>query len=220
MSLAPRRAVLFDFDGTLVDSDPAHLIAFNEVLKPLGQQLSEEDYVRTVAGRANSAIFQSLFPGMTLEVAERFGREKEDTYLRRADATATMAGAVELLDHLQELGLRIALVTNAPSHVVTDIVPLLGLASYFETVVTIDDVTRPKPDAEPYRLALTRLAIAPDDAVVVEDSPTGLRAGEAAGIDVLYLGNHADFTQYRGRAGSRLIAGLGEIRHLLPAPAP
>lgn len=191
MTDLPLNAVLFDFDGTLVDSDPAHLVAFNEVLAPRGRSLTAQQYATTVVGRANVTIFGALFPDAPLAELEWLGEEKERAYLRRADLVALHDGAIEVLSGLKAQGLRLALVTNAPRVVIDDVAVRLGLLDCFDATITIDDVTHGKPHPEPYLQALARLGVSADQAVVVEDSAPGRHAAQAAGMDVLLLGGSA-----------------------------
>lgn len=181
------QAALFDFDGTLVNSDPAHLAAFNEILVPFERQMSQAQYDRDVLGRTNLEIFSHLFPGIDAEAAITLGDAKEAAYLRRSDLVRAHSGAEVVLARLKAEGIRLALVTNAPRHVVMDLAPRLGLLPYFDIVITADDVTFGKPHPEPYQLALSQLGVAAEDAIVIEDSETGRRAAESAGIRVLLL---------------------------------
>lgn len=207
----PLKAILFDFDGTLVDSDPAHLVAFNEVLAPYGCSLTAQQYATTVVGRANVTIFGNLFPDAPLAELEWLGEEKERAYLRRADLVALHDGAIEVLTELRAQGLQLALVTNAPRMVIDDVAVRLGLLEYFDATITIDDVTHGKPHPEPYLQALAQLGVSANQAIVVEDSAPGLRAAQAAGMDVLLLGGSASLDANEHRTSVYSIDSLRRI---------
>ena len=181
------RAALFDFDGTLVNSDPAHLAAFNELLAPYGRQMSQHQYDSEVIGRSNAEIFTRLFPGADATEVIALGEAKEAAYLRRVDLVAARAEAETVLQRLKENDIGIALVTNAPRDVVLDLTARFGLLPYFDVTVTVDDVERGKPYPDPYLQALDKLGLQAGQAIAVEDSDPGRRSAEAAGLPVLLL---------------------------------
>lgn len=199
------RAALFDFDGTLVDSDPAHLAAFNELLAPHGRQMSQLQYDREVAGRSNGEIMSKLFPEADAATVIALGEAKEAAYLRRPDLVATRDGATAVLRQLKDKGIRIALVTNAPRQVITDLIARFGLLPYFDATVTVDDVTNGKPHPEPYLQALSKLGLDATQAVAIEDSETGRRSADAAGLPVLLLKPESAIHVAEEREASSLV---------------
>jgi HAD superfamily hydrolase (TIGR01509 family) len=176
------KALIFDMDGTLVHSDPVHLQAFVEVLKPEGVTINEEIYRSTIIGRTNEAIFASLLPHLPVEKHEAYADEKEATFRRMASDLKPLEGLLELLDWAEARGIRIALVTNAPRLNADHMLEALGLAGRFEVEITIEAVERGKPDPLPYLTALERLGLKAEEAVAFEDSPSGMRAAKAAGL--------------------------------------
>ena len=202
-------AVLFDFDGTLVSSDNAHLSAFNEALSPFQRQLSVADY-EACAGRSNSAIFQDLLHDLSAEEIAALGAAKEAIYLRRLDVITEQPGVTPLLTQLAAARKDLAVVTNAPRAVVTEILQRLRLDAFFKVIVCIDDVANGKPDPEPYRTALQRLAVGPARAIAVEDTLTGRRSAEAAGLRVVMFGKR-DVTSALDPPAFRAIAHMPEL---------
>jgi beta-phosphoglucomutase len=176
------KALIFDMDGTLVHSDPVHLEAFAEVLKPEGVAIDEEIYRSTIIGRTNEAIFASLLPHLPVEKHEAYADEKEATFRRMASNLKPLEGLLDLLDWTERRGVRIALVTNAPRLNADHMLDVLGLAERFPVQITIEQVERGKPDPLPYLTALERLGIKAEEAVAFEDSPSGMRAAKAAGL--------------------------------------
>jgi beta-phosphoglucomutase len=175
-------ALIFDMDGTLVHSDPVHLEAFAEVLKPEGVAIDEEIYRSTIIGRTNEAIFASLLPHLPVEKHEAYADEKEATFRRMASNLKPLEGLLDLLDWAERRDVRIALVTNAPRLNADHMLDVLGLAERFPVQITIEQVERGKPDPLPYLTALERLGIKAEEAVAFEDSPSGMRAAKAAGL--------------------------------------
>ena len=176
------KALIFDMDGTLVHSDPVHLEAFAEVLKPEGVAIDEEIYRSTIIGRTNEAIFASLLPHLPVERHEAYADEKEATFRRMASNLKPLEGLLDLLDWAEGRGVKIALVTNAPRLNADHMLDVLGLAERFPVQITIEQVERGKPDPLPYLTALERLGIRAEEAVAFEDSPSGMRAAKAAGL--------------------------------------
>jgi beta-phosphoglucomutase len=176
------KALIFDMDGTLVHSDPVHLEAFAEVLKPEGVAIDEEIYRSTIIGRTNEAIFASLLPHLPVEKHEAYADEKEATFRRMASNLKPLEGLLDLLDWAERRDVRIALVTNAPRLNADHMLDVLGLAERFPVQITIEQVERGKPDPLPYLTALERLGIKAEEAVAFEDSPSGMRAAKAAGL--------------------------------------
>jgi beta-phosphoglucomutase len=176
------KALIFDMDGTLVHSDPVHLEAFAEVLRPEGVAINEEIYRSTIIGRTNEAIFASLLPHLPVEKHEAYADEKEATFRRMASDLKPLEGLLDLLEWAEARGIEIALVTNAPRLNADHMLEALGLAGRFKVEITIEQVERGKPDPLPYLTALERLGIKAEEAIAFEDSPSGMRAAKAAGL--------------------------------------
>lgn len=176
----PRRpaAVIFDLDGTLLDSERMLLDAHASTAARLGVHL-DEARLRSLVGQsrpANDARLRDWLGPVPLEVY-------------RAELAATVAdrvaglkpGVLELLDHLDAVGLPCALATSSGALWVERHLDAHGLRGRFRATVTREDVTRPKPAPEPYLLAAARLGQDPRDTLAIEDSPAGLRAAYDAG---------------------------------------
>ncbi len=176
------KALIFDLDGTLADTDPLHLQVFAELLAPHGYVVDETFFRTRISGGRNQQIFKNLFPGLSDEEADRQSEAKEAMFRDRVRGLRPIAGLLPLLDWAEAKDLRIALVTNAPKSNVDFMVPALGLAGRFDPIVTAADAPIGKPDPAPYRLALARLGIEPSNAIVFEDSTTGIRSSSGAGI--------------------------------------
>jgi beta-phosphoglucomutase len=176
------KALIFDMDGTLVHSDPVHLRAFGEVLEPYGVTVDEDLYQRSILGQTNERIFASLLPNEAVTRHEELADVKEATFRRLARNLRPLTGLVDLLDWAKERELAVALVTNAPKLNADHMLDAIGLADRFTVRITIEDVARGKPDPLPYLTALEQLNVNPDEAIVFEDSPSGMKAAKAAGI--------------------------------------
>lgn len=176
------KALLFDLDGTLAETDSLHLPTWAAVLKPHGIEVDEELYRERISGRSNARIAKDLVPGLTAEEIQAIADAKEEDFRERAVDLEPLPGLVDFIESAREWGLKIALVTNAPKANVLAILAALGLDDDFDLVVVADEVGAGKPDPAPYRAAVERLGIAPGDALAFEDSPSGIASAVGASV--------------------------------------
>ncbi|MBI3507998.1 MAG: HAD family phosphatase [Proteobacteria bacterium] len=190
-SLPRLRALLFDIDGTLTDTEAVHFESWTRVLKPLGISVALDHYMANFVGLTSDAIVARNFAGIDPAIARALPDRKEGLFRTLLDSLVPTPGLGELLDRAREQGTRLAAVTNAPRANAELILGKLGLGTIFETLVIGDELTRGKPDPLPYLTALGRLGVAADEARVYEDSAAGVKAGVAAGIRTVGVDVHA-----------------------------
>lgn len=182
-------AVLWDFDGTLVDTEPFWFAAEGDLVRAHGGTWSLEQAEDLVGSNLPGTARALRAAGVDLtedQVLEHLTR----TVASRLDHEVPwVPGARELLARLREHQVRCALVTASYEVIVRPVVDALP-ADTFETVVTGEQVEQGKPAPEPYLLAARRLGVAPSDCVAVEDSDNGARSAETAGARVLVVENH------------------------------
>jgi HAD superfamily hydrolase (TIGR01509 family) len=177
-------ALLFDLDGTLVDSDHLHHAAFQAILGERGRGLTVADYKAHIMGQPNSAILERFFPGEDIAVLER----KEALFRESLAASVEpVPGIHALLDWAEANGAGCAVVTNAPRDNAVAMLAAAALAHRLPTVVIGDECARPKPDPAPYRAGMAALGATPSRAIAFEDSRSGLRAARASGAHVFGL---------------------------------
>jgi len=201
LSLPRPEAVLFDFDGILVDSEPMHHRAFTEVLDPLGMGFTWGEYVETYMGFDDRDAFREAFraKGIDLDDANlaKLVAAKSEAFLRGLrDGVTAYPGAVPLVESLRAAGLPLALCSGALRSDIDPVLAQLGVARCFDVIVSADDVRRSKPDPESYALAFARLSeryvtmlTVPGKSVAVEDTPAGIRSAKGAGLRVLAVTN-------------------------------
>lgn len=182
-------AILFDFDGVLLDSEPIHFACWQEVLVPLGIDLKWETYRDHCIGVADCDMAEFLASRSAQVVsAERIWAEyprKNLKYLERVAQQPPFPDATRRLVPELSRSYKLAVVSSSGRR---DVEPLLvagGLRPHFDAVVCGEDVARHKPDPEPYLLAARQLGIT--TALVVEDSGPGVASAQAAGFDVLRI---------------------------------
>jgi len=176
------RALLFDLDGTLADTDSLHLPTWVDVLEPYGVRVDEEFYRESLSGRNTSEIVRDLLPELSDEENRSVGDAKEARFRERATELEPLPSLVDFVEHGRERGMRVALVTNAPEENVEALMLALGLRNLFDTVVLADEVEAVKPDPAPYTAALKKLGVPAEEALAFEDSISGISSSVAAGI--------------------------------------
>lgn len=201
LSLQNHEAVIFDFDGILVDTEPMHHRAFNEVLDPLGMGFSWKEYVGTYMGFDDRDAFREAFRAKGIDLDEanlaRLVAAKSGAFLRGLHGGVTSyPGAVSLIESLRAANHPLALCSGALRSDIDPILAKLGIARCFDVVVSADDVRRSKPDPESYALAFGKLSeryaasiTNPGRSVAIEDTPAGIRSAKGAGLRVLAVTN-------------------------------
>jgi HAD superfamily hydrolase (TIGR01509 family) len=175
--------LLFDLDGTLVETDPTHLAAFNDVLTANGQPPVDQHYYNThIIGFQNASIFARLFPALGEDEHRRLADEKEALFRSRAGDLHPARGLVALLDWADAHGVPAAVVTNAPRANATLMLDVLGVTGRFRAVVIGDEMDYPKPHPLPYLTGVRQLGVEAGRSVAFEDSRSGIRAAVAAGL--------------------------------------
>lgn len=176
------RALLFDLDGTLAETDPLHLLAWNEIFKPYGVEMDEKLYQQRIVGRTTADIIRDFLPDISPEEGEALGDAKERGFRELAPKLEPLPGLTEFVREARGRGLSLGLVTNAPEENVQTVLQALLLEKTFDLVVLASDVGAGKPDPTLYRKAIKSLGIEPEEALAFEDSPTGISSATAAGI--------------------------------------
>ncbi len=178
-------ALLFDLDGTMIDSDPIHASVFAEIFAERGREIDGEFYTDRIQGRLNADIFTEFFPD---EDPGALADEKEARFRDRlGDNAEPVAGLVALIDRARGHGMAIGIVTNAPRRNAETMLAAMGIAHRFDTLVVCEDLPRGKPDPLPYRTGLDRLGTDPARALAFEDSRSGIASAAAAGIATIGL---------------------------------
>ncbi|BAY76682.1 HAD family hydrolase [Nostoc linckia NIES-25] len=175
-------AILFDLDGTIVNSDPIHYRAWKEMLLTFSIEIDEKFYKSKISGRLNPEIVRDILPQLSLTEGEKFADEKEALFRKLASDVQPLSGFSELLAWTQTHQLKRALVTNAPRLNAEYMLEVLGIKEAFHTIVLADDCIAGKPDPAPYQVALNNLGIHAEEAIALEDSPSGIRAAVGANI--------------------------------------
>jgi beta-phosphoglucomutase len=191
-------AVIFDFDGIIVDSEPMHFRAFNEVLNPLDIEITWEDYCEIYIGFDDRDAFKTAFKQNTKKASahdlKHLIEQKAEVfqkYIKNGEAQP-LPGAVELIKSIP-VRLPVALCSGALREDIDPIIKNLGIADAFTVIVTAEDTPKSKPDPAPYKLTIEKLGIEdPATASAIEDTPAGIISAKGAGLKVLAVTNSYD----------------------------
>jgi pyrophosphatase PpaX len=174
------RAVLFDLDGTLIDSVPLIVASMQHAFAGRADAPSVKAWVALIGTPLDAMIRR--WGGDEADVALLKERYKEHQWAHHDAMVRAFPGIPEVLDALTARGVRMAVVTSKLEPSARRSLEFLGLANHFEAVVGLESTARHKPDPEPVRYALGVLSASPEEAAFVGDSPHDMAAGNAAGV--------------------------------------
>jgi len=207
------RALLFDFDGTLVDTEPLQWVAYRRALLPFGVPMGLEEYRRHFIRVAGGSEWVCRRYALPIGPEELRARKATEYAALVPAAVRPRAGATALLRQLAGRR-RLAVVTNSVRAEVDAIVDHLGWTGVFDAVVAREDYARPKPSPDAYATAAARLECGANECLVVEDTERGVRAGLAAGMLVVAVPSH--LTADNDFSGCvRRLDSLAEIDEML-----
>lgn len=187
------RAVLWDLDGTLVDSSAYHWHAWEGVMSEEGVHITELDFKATFGQRNDTILEAWLGPDADPEQVQRVGEAKEARYraLLAEGGIAPLAGAADWVAALHAAGWRQAIASSAPKLNVETVCGALAFTDLIEAVVGAEDVRTGKPDPEVFLTAAARLDVSPELCIVVEDAEAGVEAARRAGMRSIGVGSGA-----------------------------
>jgi len=179
-----QRAVLWDLDGTLVDSGDYHWRAWKSTLEREGVPLTYERFLARFGQRNDRILRDWLGDTARMERIQRIGDAKEEEYRRlaREEGLEPLPGAAGCVRRLHEAGWKQAVASSAPRANVDVMLRALNLDAAFEATVAAEDVTKGKPDPDVFLAAAFRLHVQPSHCIVVEDAAAGIEAARRAGM--------------------------------------
>ncbi len=204
--------VIFDWDGVIVDSSRAHETAW-ELLAAETSRPLPEGHFKASFGQKNEAIIPTIL-GWDVSPAEvtRLSRRKEELYRQvlRERGIASLPGAREFLATLRAAAIPCAVGSSTERLNIDTILGVIGLAGFFQEIVSADDVTRGKPDPQVFLLGAQRLGVPPGHCVVFEDAFVGLEAARAGGMKAVAVATTHPAEALRSHA-ARVVRRLDEV---------
>jgi len=195
LQMSAARAVLWDMDGTLIDSEEFHWISWRNAMASEGIAITRRRFLASFGQRNDSIIPRWLGAGATPERIERISTAKEELYrqLVRTEGITALPGVASWLHRLHEQGWLQAIASAAPRANIEIVLEALSACHFFQAIVSADDVHKGKPDPEVYLIAASRVGASPHRCIVVEDAVAGVEGARSAGmrsIGVNRNGNH------------------------------
>jgi len=206
--------VLWDMDGTLVDTAEMHFHAWVILARDLGKPFTRADFAATF-GRRNPEIIRQLFdPAASDEKVADLGARKEELYKAAARRGVTLLPGVRaLLEGLHAAGFKQAIASSAPRGNLDLILQLTHIEDLLDAVVSMEDTQRGKPDPQVFLVAAAKLGLPPSRCLVVEDALAGVEAARAGGmkcVAVTFVGHH-DAARLKAAGADRVVTNLEEM---------
>jgi beta-phosphoglucomutase len=179
-----KRAVIWDLDGTLIDSSHLHWEAWQKVMEVENIALTYEHYVADFGKRNDEILRGRLGADLPDEFIARVSLAKEEIYrdLIRTKGLELLPGARYWLERFKALGCLQALATSAPRGNIDAVFAALGIGQYFAAAISSEEVKAGKPEPDVFLVAAAKLGAAPRDCIVIEDAPAGIEAARRAGM--------------------------------------
>lgn len=200
------KALFFDLDGTISDTDAIHLANWLELLRPHGIDVDMNLYKEKLSSGSTQEILDEVLPDLSQEEKKELIEREESGYRSRMTRTGPITGLGDFIEEARNRGISVALVSNAPKEDARNSLEGLGLKDAFEPMIFAEDVGVEKPDPAPYKAALEELGISPGEALAFEDSPSGIGGAVEAGIPVVGLSSTHGPDELR-EAGAEFVVG-------------
>ena len=176
--------MLWDLDGTLVDSEEFHWLSWRDIMRAEGMELSYPQFLASFGQRNDRILTGWLGPDVDPARMRRIGDEKEAEYRRLVEAHGLqpLPGAREWLERLRHAGWKQSIASSAPRLNAETMLRVLHLTEYLDAIVAAEDVTTGKPDPQVFLTAAARLGIPPERCIVVEDAAAGVEGARRGGM--------------------------------------
>jgi beta-phosphoglucomutase len=218
------QAVIFDLDGVVVDSHPAHKQAWKTFFRSLGKEVPEKELLFVLEGQKREDILRHFLGNLTQEQVKHYGARKESLFKHSVEDLKTIQGLPEFLDQVEASGLPMALASSASRHRAEYMLDRLGFKQRFRVIVTGDEVSKGKPDPAIFYLAARGLSVAPEEVLVCEDAVSGVEAAKGAGMKCLAIAANGREPLLKKAGADRVVpdftsASLDDLRGLFAEPA-
>lgn len=176
------KGIVFDFDGVIVDSHPVHLRTWKKFLSSIGHTATELELKFVLEGRKREDILRFFLGELDPEQLAQYGRQKEELFRDDAADVQTIVGLRDFLEDLRQAEIPLGIASSGSSARIQFLLNHLDLNSYFQAIVTADEVINGKPDPAVFLKAAAKLQISPHELVAFEDAVSGVKAAIGAGL--------------------------------------
>jgi HAD superfamily hydrolase (TIGR01509 family) len=181
------KAVIFDRDGVIIDSEKAHKASVTAAFEKLGIRINDADREQIV-GKYPTEYLKYFLSKYSFS-PEEFNKIHEKTYFELLYKSEIIQPTVNLVKKLHNAGVITAVTTTSHMHDTMIILKRAGIEKMFNVIVTYEDVSKRKPDPEPYLITAKKLNLSPDECVVIEDTEIGLTSAKSAGMKCIVIKN-------------------------------
>jgi len=213
------RGIIFDLDGVLIDSHPAHMRAWKLFLSSLGREVSDEELEVVLEGQKREDILRHFLGELTEQQVRQYGLQKEALFRSSVPEIKITAGLPEFLRQTATSGLAMALASSGSRARVEYLVKELGFREYFPAIITGDDVTTGKPDPAIFNLTARRMGVDSREILVCEDAVNGVQAAKLAGMKCLAIATNGRGPILEKAGADKIVpdftsVGLEELKKL------
>jgi len=209
-------AVVFDMDGVLIDSHPAHQAAWHDFFSSLGIELSAQQLSFILDGRTRVEILRHFLGNLPDPELESYGRRKDEIFRSKETLIQPVPGILQFLKYLREAGIALAVATSASEIRTLATIERMGLADSFEAVITASDVAAGKPDPMVYGLACERLGVPPARALAFDDAPAGVISACRAGLRCIGVSSNGLGQRLLNSGAERVIPDFSNFARDVP----
>jgi beta-phosphoglucomutase len=205
---------IFDLDGVLIESEHLHAKAKKITLAAFGIHISEEAFQKKYTGISDHAFWIEMkeeYPELTQEIPFLV-QYKKDVYAQMTNDLQSIDGSVDFLKWLKEKGKRLGVVTSSDTFYQSIAFDFLGINNLIDLLVNADQVSKYKPDPEPYLKMLEKLGDPLSDSIVIEDSPSGIKAASTAGFFVIGMTSSFEASALIGAGANMTINSYEELK--------
>jgi len=181
-----KKAVIFDMDGVIAETEHAHIVAEKQTMLKYGIKISEDE-LHEYTGTTAKVMFTSLIKKHRLDTTfDRIFKEKEEILFKllEEDVQPTK-GVIDLLRKLRKMKVKLAVASSSHKRMIEYVLKKLEIIDFFDSIVGAEDIDRSKPDPEIFLISAKRLNVKPEECIVVEDSKLGVEAAKKAGMKCL-----------------------------------
>lgn len=206
------KAILFDMDGTIVDTFDQIYLSFNKALADNGKRtLTKKEFDRELFGKPVESTITHLIGEVTPEELRKIMKDFELQWLQNLDKVKVFKSVPLTLERLKASGYKLGVVSTSPRSVVSETLRQTGIYKYFDVLICEEDAKHKKPHPEPVTNALNILKIKPEEAAFVGDTKYDIQAGKSAGCHTVFMLNDYNGDVLKEEKPDRVLRDVSEL---------